>query len=326
MRKLLLSACLVSICWTNPAGAMNGYCDDYSYREDGCAHEVYEGDELDISSQGDKSLSCRYGGFPDVESLTADLTSAFRIIYRSPVAACGTREQSLIRWSRFPKVRELVLKSDDEEFLEVSHSLCNMLQYGFGLCVEITEIPRLDTLEELDMSGLNIVAIPESIQNLRNLRTLNLSGNSLEGLPQSIGNLTKLEILDLGSNDADENRNNLPTLPDSIGNLVNLETLDLTDCSLRELPETLGNLRNLKALIVEFNPLTELPESIGNLMSLQTLDLTDCSLQGVPESIGNLKNLEYFYLDDYVILPPTVRNLKKLEPGRLEELEEQIED
>ncbi|MBO7537095.1 MAG: hypothetical protein J6T29_02015 [Alphaproteobacteria bacterium] len=331
MRKLLLSACLAAAAfWINDAGAMNGYLDDYSSKENSIEHEIYEGEELDISSSGDeRTLPVQYliqhVEFPDVETLTADLRSAFKMIYRSPVATCAVKEQSLIRWNRFPKVKELTLKLDGE-FEEVRRSLCETLLCDFGLYIEITEIPRIDTLEELNLSNLHIAAIPESIQNLRNLKLLDLSGNSLKELPQSIGNLTNLEHLYLGTNEDSEDCNSLEILPESIGNLTNLETLDLTGCSLRELPESIGNLKNLEMLVLDSNLLIDLPNSIGNLVNLETLDLTDCSLQRIPESIGNLINLENFLLDDYIILPPTVRNLKKLEPSRLEELEEQIED
>lgn len=330
MKKMLLSACVAAACWMSETGAMNGCREDYSSEENCSVHEVYEGEELDISSCGDGGeidvqYLIQHAEFPEVETMTADLKSAFKIIYRSPVVVYAAKEQSLVRWNRFPKVKELVLKSD-EEFEKVRRSLCDMLHYDFGLYVEITEIPRIDSLEELDMSNLNLIAIPESIQNLRNLKLLDLGGNPLEELPQSIGNLSKLEHLYLGTKDYMEGRNNLKILPDSIGNLTNLETLDLSGCSLEKLPESIGNLANLEMLVLESNLLSELPESIGNLTNLETLDLTNCPLASVPESIGNLTNLEDFFVDDYVVLPPTVRNLKKLEPGRLEELEEQIED
>ncbi|MCR4555560.1 MAG: hypothetical protein K5766_01980 [Alphaproteobacteria bacterium] len=354
MKKLLLNACLAAAAfWANDSGAMNGYPTDYSSEESSSVYEISGVKELDISSSGDRGgidvqYLVQHAKFPNVETLIADLRSAFKMIYRSPVVVYAANEQSLIKWNRFPKVKELTLKLDGE-FEEVRRSLCETLRYDFGLYTEITEIPQIDTLEELDMSNLDLIAIPESIQNLSNLRLLDLSNNSLEKLPESIGdlrnlelldlsnnsftklpesigNLTKLKSLNLGANDDNENGNCLMSLPDSMGNLENLEELNLTACSISEIPDHIGNLKNLKTLILEFNPLLDLPDSIGNLVNLETLDLTDCPVQKVPESIGNLKNLKYFYLNDDVILPPTVRNLEKLEPGRLKELEKQIKD
>lgn len=48
---------------------------------------------------------------------------------------------------------------------------------------------------ELDLSGLGLIALPNSIGNLTNVTVLYLDQNQLTTLPDSIGNLTSLRLL-----------------------------------------------------------------------------------------------------------------------------------
>jgi hypothetical protein len=68
---------------------------------------------------------------------------------------------------------------------------------------------------ELDLSGLGLTKLPDSIGQLMNLQNLDVNDNRLTMLPDNIGQLTNLYHLKLINNQ-------LQTLPDSIGNLQNL--------------------------------------------------------------------------------------------------------
>ncbi|KAM3741757.1 hypothetical protein ACB098_07G021000 [Castanea mollissima] len=100
------------------------------------------------------------------------------------------------------------------------------------------------------------------------LRALDLHGLNMKILPNTIGTLMHLKYLDLSSNDMEE-------LPSSITKLVNLQTLKLCQCSkLRELPVDIQNLVSLKHLDLKgCENLNHMPQGLGQLTSLQTLSL-----------------------------------------------------
>ncbi len=72
------------------------------------------------------------------------------------------------------------------------------------------------------------------------LEQLDLDGNQLAALPEAIGGLTALEMLSLGDN-------RLTVLPEAIGGLTALRSLSLYGNQLTALPEAIGNLTQLAA-------------------------------------------------------------------------------
>lgn len=120
---------------------------------------------------------------------------------------------------------------------------------------------------------------------------LNLSGMKLTELPDSLWELTQLRILHL-------NYNKLSELPDAIKNLRQLQELYLSDNVLTKLPDSIGNLIQLRILHLDSNKLSELPDSIGYLVNLQTLALWFNKLSDLPSSVAKLKNLKTLTLDN----------------------------
>jgi internalin A len=161
--------------------------------------------------------------------------------------------------------------------------------------------------EELDMSGMDISELPDSIGNLTSLTFLDLRNNQLNALPDSIGNLTSLIFLDLRNN-------KLNTLPDSIVNLTNLTFLYLSSNQLNALPDSIVNLTSLTFLYLSSNQLNALPELLGNLTNLTYLDLSSNQLNALPELLGNLTNLTYLDLSSNQLnaLPESIGNLTSL--------------
>ena len=130
------------------------------------------------------------------------------------------------------------------------------------------------------------------ISTFRYLRALDLHGLNMKMLPNTIGTLMHLKYLDLSSND-------IKVLPSSITKLVNLQTLKLCQCDLRELPVVIQKIVSLKHLDLSYNGIEVLPNSITKLMNLQTLKLSQCKrLRELPVDIQKLVSLKHLDLKD----------------------------
>src|SRR5271165_6093836 len=183
----------------------------------------------------------------------------------------------------------------------------------------------------LDLSDLQLSALPESIGRLSGLQELNLSRNQLSALPESIGQLSQLQVLDLSNNQLNTlpesigrlsglwrlslSNNRLNTLPESIGQLSQLQELYLLDNQLSALPESIGQLSRLQELYLSRNQLSALPESIGRLSGLQELNLSRNQLSALPESIGQLSQLQVLHLSNNQLsaLPESIGQLSQLQ-------------
>ena len=169
------------------------------------------------------------------------------------------------------------------------------------------EKARWDCTYELDLSGLGLTEIPESVAQLRQLQTLNLHNNKLMTLPESLSQLHRLQSLDLSSNQ-------LTALPDSIDQLNEPQSINLYNNLLSGLPEPIGRLQQLQILDLRYNQLTMLPEFIGKLQQLQCLYLIGNKLTTLPESIGQMQRLQRLDLRDNQLnyLPESILQLKAL--------------
>ena len=107
----------------------------------------------------------------------------------------------------------------------------------------------------LDLTGLGLTRLPETIGRLTHLWELILVNNKLTALPESVGRLTQLQSLDLSGNQLTE-------LPETIGQLKQLWYLDLVDNKLVTLPESLRNLGSLKLLFLAGNDALGLPPEV----------------------------------------------------------------
>jgi internalin A len=159
----------------------------------------------------------------------------------------------------------------------------------------------------LDLSDLQLSALPESIGQLSQLQVLSVSNNLLSTLPESIGQFTELQELNLS-------RNQLSALPESIGQLSRLQKLHLSGNQLSALPESIGQLSQLQKLYLSGNQLSALPESIGQLSRLQVLYLSGNQLSALPESIGQLSRLQGLSVSNNLLstLPESIGQLSEL--------------
>lgn len=125
---------------------------------------------------------------------------------------------------------------------------------------------------------------------------LNLGGMGLSKLPNSIVALTQLQYLYLGNNQLNE-------VPDSIVALNQLQVLSLYNNQLSEVPDSITALTGLRELVLSSNQLKELPESIAALTELRELFLNNNQLKELPESIATLRQLQYLYLESNPLNP-----------------------
>lgn len=185
--------------------------------------------------------------------------------------------------------------------------------------------------KNLDLSGLALQELPESIAQLKWLEILDISKTKLKELPESIGQLTQLEELDLSYTELKEfpksicqltqllelnlSDTQLHELPESIGQLVLLQKLYLFNTQLKELPESIGQLRQLQRLYLFHTQLMELPKAIIYFTQLQSLSLSHTHLKKLPESIGQLTQLQWLYLSNTQLqeLPENIGQLTQLQ-------------
>eukprot|EP01018_Ginkgo_biloba_P006520 Gb_35435 [translate_table: standard] len=162
---------------------------------------------------------------------------------------------------------------------------------------------------KLDLSGLLIDNVPNSIEKMSTLVKLDLSNNNLECLPESVTSLVNLISLDVHSNQ-------LKVLPDSIGRLVKLKVLNVSSNSLAAFPETIENCRALEELIADFNQLTRLPEALGfELLNLRKLSVHSNKISYLPSSASHMMSLRVLdvHLNRLKSLPADLENLMNLE-------------
>jgi internalin A len=202
---------------------------------------------------------------------------------------------------------------------------------GWQEALRRIERTRRSNATELDLSGLNLTTLPESLNQLSQLQTLSLSNNQLTAVPESLCQLSQLQNLDVSNNqltalpeslgqlshlqDLDLSHNQLTAIPELPGQLSQLQTLSLSNNQLTVVPESLCQLSQLQNLDVSNNQLTALPESLGQLSHLQGLDLSQNQLTAIPESLGQLSHLQNLALqrNQLTALPESLGQLRQLQ-------------
>jgi hypothetical protein len=192
----------------------------------------------------------------------------------------------------------------------------------------IAQAARTDATK-LDLGGLGLTAIPESLLTLKQLETLYL------GLPKEASELSHWDRTEEDKNSCNAlstlppaffasmqilqtlylEHNQLAALPDDFGQLQRLRSLYLDNNQLAALPEAFGQLQSLQTLFLDHNRLAALPETFGELQRLQSLYLEDNQLAALPETLGQLRNLQMLFLNSnrLTALPRTFGQLQSLE-------------
>jgi Leucine-rich repeat (LRR) protein len=168
---------------------------------------------------------------------------------------------------KFPKLKSLNLTGAGGDACLISEnfgrlqltSLVLNLPNILSLPESLGDISSLVSFELCTMKGLT--HLPASLGNLTALEKLTLSCVELIAVPESIGNLKRLTYIALNA------CMNISTFPCSIGELESLVGLIIKTCNaLTELPESMGNLKSLKTLWLGYcGSLITLPDSYTRL-------------------------------------------------------------
>eukprot|EP00756_Hemistasia_phaeocysticola_P062655 Hpha_TRINITY_DN6108_c0_g1::TRINITY_DN6108_c0_g1_i1::g.164885::m.164885 len=141
-----------------------------------------------------------------------------------------------------------------------------------GLQIALNEIKQCaeeDEIDMLDLHGLTLKAIPESLCELGGkLISLDLSNNEISEVPPEIVQLPFLTSLSLKSNQ-------LKSLPDEIGELSELTDLHLGHNMLEVLPDTFHQLQCLRVCGLDWNDFVGFPEQLFKIRSLELLYIVE---------------------------------------------------
>jgi Leucine-rich repeat (LRR) protein len=166
---------------------------------------------------------------------------------------------------------------------------------------------QLNGIQMLDLSGLELRAIPPEISALTRLRQLNLSNNQISSIPDSLSKLSRLKKLDLGGNE-------ISSIPDSLSKLSRLKKLDLAENQIIIIPDSLSKLSQLQKLYLDDNQISSIPDSLGSLPQLQELYLENNQISSIPDSLGSLSQLNCldFQGNQISSIPDSLSNLSQL--------------
>ena len=146
-------------------------------------------------------------------------------------------------------------------------------------------IPNIHTL---DLHGLNLKIVPQTIFELTNLHFLYMSQTNIRTIPFDICKLTKLQHLGLNSNRIDDFT--------PCCNLPNLQTLYLCYNKITCIPDEIYRLTKLQVLYLEFNSISYISPRIDELYNLRELIMFANCISTLPKTMKNL-NLVELYLD-----------------------------
>ncbi|XP_075643237.1 putative disease resistance protein RGA1 [Castanea sativa] len=162
-----------------------------------------------------------------------------------------------------------VLNSSGENDIEkVRHVSFNLVDSSMQLAIPMLNGRKIHTILASSVEGnLGNLTCDALISTFKYLRALDLSNLELLVVPHSIEKLKHLRYLDLPRNFE------IKILPNSITKMLNLQTLILQYCySLRELPRGIKKLVNLRFVdITGCIELTNMPLEIEHLTCLETI-------------------------------------------------------
>lgn len=156
---------------------------------------------------------------------------------------------------------------------------------------EIEKITSFTQLTNLNISNINITALPENFGNYPDLKTLDLSYNQLSMLPSSINQMVSLQKLNL-------TRNRISDFAFDLSGLESLTNLDLSHNNLSYLGDNIAGMSKLNVLDLGFNQnLREISTEIQKLDNLRFIVLKQVGMNE-----GEISDLQWYMLKTQVML------------------------
>jgi len=219
-----------------------------------------------------------------------------------------------------------------DDILSITHLKKLKLSYAKGLRIDLS---RCDSLQELEITGIDIDRLPLSLYNLKKLNKLVIKRTNVDTIPNEISKLTNLKFLDLSDNKIRFVSSEISSLSELKiltlrGNkelaelnvrkncLGKLRVLNLSDCSLKEEPRFIDNLKNLQEAFFNNNELTSFALDLSKLISLKTLDLQKNKIRFIHPSLMSLPSLTKLNISNNQLtkLSHTMREMIALEEFR----------
>jgi hypothetical protein len=154
----------------------------------------------------------------------------------------------------------------------------------------LTEFPReifdlTDSLEILDLSGNQLISLPDDLPRLHKLRVIFCSDNPFTELPEVLGQCQQLSMVGFKANRISHvSPKALPPL---------LRWLILTDNALTELPAEIGQCTQMQKLMLAGNQLSSLPQELANCTRLELLRISANQLTELPQWLLQLPRLTW---------------------------------
>jgi len=144
----------------------------------------------------------------------------------------------------------------------------------------LTEFPReifdlADTLEILDLSGNELISLPDDLPRLHRLRIIFCSNNPFTELPAVLGRCPSLTMIGFKAC-------RIRTVP-AAALPVHLRWFILTDNRVEQLPAEIGRCADMQKLMLSGNRLRALPPELANCSKLELLRIASNRLPELPE-------------------------------------------
>eukprot|EP01080_Neovahlkampfia_damariscottae_P006236 gene6236-10242_t len=148
---------------------------------------------------------------------------------------------------------------------------------------ELSNISKIKSLQDLNLSGHSLKDIPDNFQELSKLEKLDLSKNEFKQFPKQIYNLQQLKSLSL-------KLNSIKVFPKEISKIPNLESLDFSFNNLDKIDLKKKGNGNIKKLNLSFNKFTKFPEKVLNFEELEELNLGHNDISdSIPDTISKFQ-------------------------------------
>lgn len=174
---------------------------------------------------------------------------------------------------------------------------------------------RLINLEQLDLHGNSLQALPPSFADMHRLRILNLSENSFESLPFDV--LSKLPLIELN---ARKNKLTGTLIDEGVEVLPALQNLDVSSNQLTSLarPNAVLAMPALSRLSVSMNRLQEIPD-VTSWFELINLAADENNIKAFPDGFTSLQKLRSadFSSNDIRTVPAEIAHMDNLNSLRL---------